>query len=173
MTSAHRAGEVIVHASSWVSWRTLCRCLRFHLHRQGSIPTRLHTVLHAKFTTAFAHGDIYGFGDATFFGDLAGTHLNAPIVGMAPTLHGGGYWLVAADGGVFSFGGAPFAGSMGGTHLNAPVTAIAASSLSPNDYPGYDLVVRDGGIFSFGAALFDGSTGDLTLAAPVVAIVSV
>ncbi len=31
---------------------------------------------------------------------------NAPIVGLAPTPSGNGYWLVGADGGVFSFGDA-------------------------------------------------------------------
>ena len=41
-----------------------------------------------------------------FYGSLGGSHLNAPIVGMAPTADGDGYWLVAADGGVFSFGDA-------------------------------------------------------------------
>lgn len=37
---------------------------------------------------------------------------NAPIVGMAATPTGKGYWLVAADGGVFSFGDAAFFGSL-------------------------------------------------------------
>jgi hypothetical protein len=41
--------------------------------------------------------------------------LNAPIVGLAPTPDGGGYWLVAADGGVFTFGDAGFDGSGAGT----------------------------------------------------------
>ena len=39
--------------------------------------------------------------------------LNAPIVGMATTPDGGGYWLVASDGGVFTFGDAGFYGSTG------------------------------------------------------------
>src|SRR5664280_783547 len=37
-----------------------------------------------------------------------GKALNKPIVGMASTPDGGGYWLVASDGGVFAFGNAPF-----------------------------------------------------------------
>jgi len=41
--------------------------------------------------------------------------LNAPVVGLAPTPDGGGYWLVAADGGVFTFGDAGFDGSGAGT----------------------------------------------------------
>ena len=38
-----------------------------------------------------------------------GIKLNGPLVGMAATNTGAGYWLVAADGGVFSFGDAVFA----------------------------------------------------------------
>jgi hypothetical protein len=37
--------------------------------------------------------------------------LNKPIVGMAATPSGNGYWLVASDGGIFSFGDAVFRGS--------------------------------------------------------------
>ena len=39
--------------------------------------------------------------------------LNKPIVGMAPTPDGKGYWLVASDGGIFTFGDAGFFGSTG------------------------------------------------------------
>ena len=39
--------------------------------------------------------------------------LNKPIVGMAATPDGGGYWLVASDGGIFSYGDAQFYGSHG------------------------------------------------------------
>ena len=46
---------------------------------------------------------------------LQGQNLDAPIVGMAATPDGGGYWLVASDGGVFSFGNAAFHGSTGAT----------------------------------------------------------
>ena len=76
-----------------------------------------------------ADGGVFSFGDATshFYGSLGGSHLNAPIVGMAPTADGDGYWLVAADGGVFSFGDATshFYGSLGGSHLNAPIVGMA------------------------------------------------
>ena len=37
---------------------------------------------------------------------MGGKPLNTPIVGMAATPDGGGYWLVASDGGIFSFGDA-------------------------------------------------------------------
>lgn len=39
-------------------------------------------------------------------------NVNAPIVGMAATPTGKGYWLVSADGGVFAFGDAPFLGNV-------------------------------------------------------------
>ena len=45
---------------------------------------------------------------------MGGRRLNEPIVGMATTPDGKGYWLVASDGGIFSFGDAQFYGSMGG-----------------------------------------------------------
>lgn len=40
------------------------------------------------------------------------TNVNAPIVGMAATATGKGYWLVAADGGVFTFGDAEYFGNV-------------------------------------------------------------
>ena len=43
-------------------------------------------------------------GDAGFYGSLGNIHLNQPIVGMAATPDGRGYWLVASDGGVFAVG---------------------------------------------------------------------
>jgi hypothetical protein len=61
-----------------------------------------------------------------FFGSTGSIHLNQPIVAMAATPDGGGYWMVASDGGIFSFGDATFLGSMGGTPLNQPIAAMAA-----------------------------------------------
>lgn len=39
-------------------------------------------------------------------------NVNAPIVGIAATPTGEGYWLVSADGGVFTFGDAKFYGNV-------------------------------------------------------------
>jgi ribosomal protein L24E len=117
-------------------------------------------------------GNIYNFGSAPNHGDtytygitgLTGSKpLNAPIVGMATTPHGHGYWLVAADGGVFNFGSAGFYGSTytygitglsGKRPLNAPIVAMVPT---PNG-KGYWLVAKDGGVFDFGDAKFYGST---------------
>jgi len=68
------------------------------------------------------------FGAAGFYGSMGGQRLNQPIVGMAATPDGHGYWLVAADGGIFSFGDAAYHGSLGHTHLNAPITGMAATT---------------------------------------------
>ena len=56
-------------------------------------------------------GGIFDFGTAAYDGSAGGTSLVAPIVGMAATSDGAGYWLVAADGGIFAYGDAPFLGS--------------------------------------------------------------
>jgi hypothetical protein len=55
-------------------------------------------------------GGIFAYGDASFYGSMGGTPLNAPIVGMAADKATGGYWLVGSDGGVFSFN-APYYGA--------------------------------------------------------------
>ena len=93
-------------------------------------------------------------------------HLNSPIVGMASTGDGHGYWNVAADGGIFSFGDAAFHGSMGGQPLVRPVVGMAATP----DGKGYWEVAADGGIFAFGDARFYGSMGGVPLTQPVVGI---
>ena len=51
-------------------------------------------------------GGIFSYGDATFYGSTGSIALNKPIVGMATTPDGKGYWLVASDGGIFSYGDA-------------------------------------------------------------------
>ena len=91
-------------------------------------------------------------------------HLNQPIVGMAATPDGNGYWMVAADGGIFSFGDAAYHGSMGAKHLNRPIVGMTPTPSGA----GYWLVASDGGIFAFGSAGFFGSTGAMHLNAPIV-----
>jgi hypothetical protein len=70
-------------------------------------------------------GGVFCFGSALFYGSMGGKPLNEPVVGMADTGTGLGYWLVASDGGIFTFGDAQFKGSMGGFPLNAPMVGIA------------------------------------------------
>jgi hypothetical protein len=112
---------------------------------------------------AGSDGGVFSFGSAGFFGSIAGTRLNAPIVAVAGAPEGG-YWLAGSDGGVFSFGSAGFFGSIAGTRLNAPIVGIA----STRDGTGYYLVASDGGVFAFGDATFEGSMGGTRLNKPVV-----
>ena len=126
------------------------------------------TTPHQGYYLSGSDGSLYGdFGNDSYLnylGDLSTVSLNKPIVGMAQTPDGGGYWMVAGDGGVFSFGDAQFYGSTGNLHLNMPVVGMAAT---PSGH-GYWFVASDGGIFSYGDAQFYGSTGNLHLNKPVV-----
>jgi hypothetical protein len=72
-------------------------------------------------------------------------HLNRPIVGMAATRSGGGYWLVASDGGIFSFGDAQFYGSTGAFALDQPIVGITTSIAGSH----YLLAAADGRTFGF------------------------
>ena len=112
---------------------------------------------------AVVPNSVVNFGTAAV-GTHALSHPNAPVVGMASTPDGSGYWMVGSDGGVFAFGDAGFQGSTGALRLNAPVVGMA----STDDGNGYWLVGRDGGIFTYGDAGFFGSAGALRLNAPVV-----
>ncbi len=133
-------------------------------HRNGAV-TELHLnapIVGHAFTPGrngewlvAADGGVFAFGDAKFYGSMAGKHLNAPIVGMASTFTGHGYWLVAADGGVFAFGDAPFYGSVPGAPasewLGQPIVRIVAT---PRDYHagpwGYNLTTAEGTVYAFG-----------------------
>ncbi len=112
---------------------------------------------------AAADGGIFAY-QAPFFGSMGGRTLNQPIVGMAVTPSGLGYWTVASDGGIFCFGDAAFFGSMGGRKLNKPMVGMAPIPSGR----GYWTVASDGGIFCFGAAPFYGSMGGTKLNKPIV-----
>jgi hypothetical protein len=111
-------------------------------------------------------GAVTSHGGAPAFGSPArsGIKLAKPIVGMAATPDGQGYWLVATDGGVFSYGDAKFYGSTGAIHLNQPIVNMESTP----DGLGYWLVASDGGVFTFGDAKFYGSAGAIHLNKPIV-----
>ena len=96
---------------------------------------------------------------------MGGKLLNsAPIVGMAVTPDGGGYWLVNA----------PAASTCSATPLltaRSPGSTCHPRSSAwrpPPTAGGYWLVASDGGIFAFGDARFYGSIGGTTSTHPIV-----
>jgi hypothetical protein len=70
---------------------------------------------------------VFSFGDATPYGSAEPFHLKFPVVGIAATPDGKGYWLVASDGGVFCFGDARFYGSDAGKTGGLPAIGLAPS----------------------------------------------
>jgi L,D-transpeptidase catalytic domain len=91
------------------------------------------------------------------------TGLVGPMVGIASTPDGGGYWTTTTSGQVVNEGDAANLGSIT-VPLHAPIVGISAT---PSGH-GYWLVASDGGVFSFGDAQFFGSTGAMVLNKPVV-----
>jgi hypothetical protein len=119
----------------------------------GSTSVALHGVASRGYRLASADGGVFTFGNAGFDGSLGGTHLSAPIVGLAATPDGGGYYMVASNGGVFTFGDAHFYGSGAGLALGSPVVGMAVTP----DGRGYWLTTANGGVFTFGDASFHGA----------------
>lgn len=105
-----------------------------------------------------ASGQVSAVGNAPDYGDLTGVVLNRPIVGMASTPDGGGYWLVASDGGVFAFGDAEFEGS-GTASGNTFVALIGAEA-------GYYLIPANAP-WQFEADASHSSSGDVPIQAAV------
>ena len=79
--------------------------------------------------------------------------VNQPVVGMAATPTGNGYWLVASDGGIFAYGDAKFHGSTGNIHLAKPIVTLASTPSGK----GYWFCASDGGIFAYGDAKYHGT----------------
>ncbi len=96
-----------------------------------------------------ADGGIFSFG-APFYGSMGGKFLAGPVVGMASSPDGLGYWLVGSDGGIFCYGDAQFHGSMSGLSLAAPIVAMTPDSVTG----GYWLEGADGGVFAFDAPYY-------------------
>jgi hypothetical protein len=90
---------------------------------------------------------VFAYG-CNFYGSMAGHPLGAPIIGIAPTKTGKGYWLTGADGGIFCFGDAQYHGSApanpgwGIGNMGNPVVGIALDESKQN---GYILVAANPG----------------------------
>jgi hypothetical protein len=81
---------------------------------------------------------------ATYRGSAAAAQ---PIVGIATTTSGRGYWMVAADGGLFTFGNARFYGSSAG-RLGGQQAVGMATSPDGNGY----LIASQWGAVNTGSA---------------------
>jgi Collagen triple helix repeat (20 copies) len=77
-------------------------------------------------------GAVYAYGGAATYGDMAGKHLDAPIVGIVAAPDGKGYWLVAKDGGVFAFGSARFNSSLPAL-AHPPSTPVVGMAAVPSE----------------------------------------
>ena len=76
---------------------------------------------------------------ASYTGSL---RLVSPIIGMAPTSSGRGYWLVASDGGIFTFGDAKFRGSHARVSPVSPAVALVPTKSGTN----YRLLLANGAV---------------------------
>ena len=99
--------------------------------------------------TTSGAGVITSHNGAPTFGSPAGMHLNQPIVGMASTPDGQGYWLVTATGTVHPYGDAKLYGSV----ATAGVIGIAASP----DGRGYLIFTKSGKVIPKGDAHSSGA----------------
>jgi hypothetical protein len=87
------------------------------------------------------------FTDGTnYYGSKADSWLKRPVVGMASTPTGGGYWLLRSDGRVMTFGDATRKGSVKGDS-----TTVVGMSSTP-DGRGYWMATRSGRVLAFGNA---------------------
>jgi 3D (Asp-Asp-Asp) domain-containing protein len=102
------------------------------------------------------------YGDARY---MSGAHLSGPIVGLARTPDGRGYWVVDADGRVTPRGATVAYGSAPGP-LDGPVVGMASSPTGR----GYWLVTRDGAVIGFGDAGHFGSLQGREVPSPIVGI---
>lgn len=112
----------------------------------------------------FKDKGVLPFGDTHFFGSPTGTALGGPVVAMASTPDGNGYWLAAANGSVFAYGDAGHYGGAQELHLQGPVIGMATTVGGL----GYWLVTMDGAAYSFGDARYYGSLAPGKTRYPVV-----
>ncbi len=122
------------------------------------------TADHNGYWLVATDGGVFAFGDAGFYGSIPGLgiapagsgatkELNAPIVGIVPSIDDRGYFMVAADGGVFAFGDAKFEGSC---PVYSDCNGATVSVIPDATGHGYWLVTDEGYVYSFGDAPYEG-----------------
>ncbi len=83
--------------------------------------------------------------------------LARPIVGMAATPDGRGYWLVGSDGGVFTFGDAPYRGSAVTPNASGGASSVGVMAVGS----GYWVPNNLGGVASLGAPAAPAPSGPI------------
>jgi hypothetical protein len=137
----------------------------------GIVPT----ADHGGYWLDASDGGVFSYGDTQFYGSIPGlglhpagsglpNSLNAPIVGMVPSIDDNGYFMVASDGGVFAFGDAHFAGSCPGIGGCSGSAVAVMPDASGN---GYWLVTSSGSVYTFGDAPYFGAPGVGTVTSAV------
>jgi len=114
-------------------------------------------------------GEVYPIGTAPKIGSVptGGASTSQPVVGIAGTSDGKGYWVADADGTVWNFGDAKKLRFP--SNPASPIVGIVGVGTN-----GYVLAAANGGVFAYGGARFHGSVpgvlGHKKLAAPIVGI---
>jgi hypothetical protein len=137
----------------------------------GIVPT----ADHGGYWLDASDGGVFAYGDTQYYGSIPGLgihpagsslpdSLNAPIVGMVPSIDDNGYFMVASDGGVFAFGDASFAGSCPGI---GGCSGSAVAVMPDATGNGYWLVTSTGSVYTFGDAPYLGAPGHGTVTSAV------
>jgi hypothetical protein len=112
---------------------------------------------------AGGNGAVFMDGTSNY-GSRAHAWLKRPVVDMASTPSGSGYWLLRSDGRVLAFGDAVKRGAV--TSDNTKVVGMSSTA----DGGGYWMVTRSGRVLSFGnAAAFGGARSSGATMAEIVA----
>ena len=127
----------------------------------SATPTR--PALPPGYRVASAGGEVFAVGKVASYPSAPPS---SPVVGVASTPDGRGYWLALEDGGVVAAGDASPYGSVAGRHLASPVTGLAVTP----DGRGYWLATAAGRVFAFGDARTYGPAGSGRLSGQVVGI---
>ena len=98
-------------------------------------------------------GGVYNYGDALYYGSAVHVKLAKPIVAMAATVDGQGYWLADANGAIYNYGDAAYCGSAIHRHLARAISGFAPTP----DGEGYWSVTAGGAVLTFGDAAYYGS----------------
>ena len=127
-------------------------------------PQSLGAVALARYSDA----GVLCFGGALCPGSPTAQAVASPVVAMAATVDGKGYWLATAGGGVRAYGDATMHGTALSAQLSAPVVTIARTA----DGQGYWLLTAGGGVRAFGDATWFGSWSVRPLVSPAVGLVA-